>query len=115
MRAKCVHFEGHFLGYQLLRAVRNPLREMPKISIPITQSFLRTSGASWRERVGGLKSVLSTVLSTLRDPRKDPNSDPLQRTRSALQSEMTRLETLEDEVKHEIDNIIAVAMEEESL
>lgn len=113
--AKCVHFEGHFLGYQLLRAVRNPLREMPKISIPLTQSFLRTSGASWRERVGGLKSVLSAVLSTLRDPRKDPNSDPLRRTRSALQSDRTRLETLEDEVKHEVDNIIAVTMEEESL
>jgi pyruvate dehydrogenase E1 component alpha subunit len=115
LRAKCVHFEGHFLGYQLLRAVRNPLREMPKISIPLTQSFLRTSGASWRERVDGLKSVLSTVLSTLRDPRKDPDSDPLRRTRSALQSDRTRLETLEDEVKHEVDNIIAMTMEEESL
>lgn len=112
---KCVHLEGHFLGYQLLRAVRNPLREMPKISIPLTQSFLRTSGASWRERIGGLKSVLSAVLSTLRDPRKDPNSDPLRRTRSVLQSERTRLETLENEVKHEVDNIIAVTMEEESL
>jgi pyruvate dehydrogenase E1 component alpha subunit len=115
LRAKCVHFEGHFLGYQLLRAVRNPLREMPKISIPLTQSFLRTPGASWRERVDGLKSVLSTVLSTLRDPRKDPDSDPLRRTRSALQSDRTRLETLEDEVKHEVDNIIAMTMEEESL
>ncbi len=115
LRAKCVHFEGHFLGYQLLRAVRNPLREMPKISIPLTQSFLRTSGASWRERVDGLKSVLSAVLSTLRDPRKDPDSDPLRRTRSALQSDRTRLETLEDEVKHEVDNIIAMTMEEESL
>jgi len=88
---------------------------MPKISIPLTQSFLRTSGASWRERVDGLKSVLSTVLSTLRDPRKDPDSDPLRRTRSALQSDRTRLETLEDEVKHEVDNIIAMTMEEESL
>lgn len=115
LRAKCVHFEGHFLGYQLLRAVRNPLREMPKISIPLTQSFLRTSGASWRERVDGLKSVLSAVLSTLRDPRKDPDSDPLRRTRSALRSDRTRLETLEDEVKHEVDNIIAMTMEEESL
>ena len=115
LRAKCVHFEGHFLGYQLLRAVRNPLREMPKISIPLTQSFLRTSGASWRERIGGLKSVLSAVLSTLRDPRKDPNSDPLRRARSALQSDKIRLEKLEDEVMHEVDNIIAVTMEAESL
>jgi pyruvate dehydrogenase E1 component alpha subunit len=115
LRAKCVHFEGHFLGYQLLRAVRNPLREMPKISIPLTQSFLRTSGASLRERVGGLKSVFSAVLSTLRDPRKDPDSDPLRRTRRDLQSDRTRLEALEDEVKHEADNIVAMTMEEESL
>ena len=113
LRAKCVHFEGHFLGYQLIRAVRNPLREMPKITIPLTQSFLRTSGSSLRERVVGLKSVLSAVISTLRDPRRDPDNDPLRRTRSALQSDKMRLEALEDEVEREADNIIAMAMEEE--
>jgi len=113
LRARCVHFEGHFLGYQLIRAVRNPLREMPKITIPLTQSFLCTSGAKLRERVGGLKSVLSAVLSTLRDPRRDPDSDPVQRTRSALQSDRTRLEALEDDVEREAGNIIAMAMEDE--
>jgi len=112
LRARCVHFEGHFLGYQLIRAVRNPLREMPKITIPLTQSFLRTSGAPMRERVGGLKSVLSAVLSTLRDPRRDPNSDPLKRTRSTLQSDSDRLQALEDDTERETGNIIALAMEE---
>ena len=112
LRAQCVHFEGHFLGYQLIRAVRNPLREMPKITIPLTQSFLRTSGASLRERVSGLKSVLSAVLSTLRDPRRDPDSDPVRRTRSVLQSDRTRLQALEDETEREAGNIIALAMEE---
>jgi hypothetical protein len=85
---------------------------MPKITIPLTQSFLRTSGASLRERVSGLKSVLSAVLSTLRDPRKDPNSDPLRRTRSTLQSNSERLQTLEDDTARETGNIIALAMEE---
>jgi hypothetical protein len=113
LRARCVHFEGHFLGYQLIRAVRNPLREMPKITIPLTQSFLSTSGAPFRERVVGLKSVLSAVLQTLRDPRKDPDSDPVRRTRSALQSDRTRLEALEDDVEREAGNIIAMAMEDE--
>jgi len=112
LRAKCVHFEGHFLGYQLIRTIRSPLREMPKITIPLTKSFLGTSGASIRERVGGLKSVLSAVLSTLRDPRRDPNSDPLRRTRSTLQLDSERLQTLEDDIERETGNIIALAMEE---
>ena len=112
LRARCVHFEGHFLGYQLIRAVRNPLREMPKITIPLTQSFLNTSGASFRERVDGLKSVLSAVLSTLRDPRRDPVNDPVRRTRSALQSDGMRLQALEENTEREVGHIIAVAMED---
>jgi len=113
IRARCVHFEGHFLGYQLIRAVRNPLREMPKITIPLTQSFLRISGAKLSERVGGLKSVLSAVLSTLRDPRRDPDSDPVLRTRGTLQSDRKRLEALEDDLERETGNIIAMAMKDE--
>jgi TPP-dependent pyruvate/acetoin dehydrogenase alpha subunit len=113
LRARCVHLEGHFLGYQLIRAVRNPLREMPKITIPLAQSFLSTSGASFRERVGGVKSVISAVLSTLRDPRRDPGNDPVRRTRRALQSDKMRLQTLEDNTEREVNNIIALAMEEE--
>ena len=112
LRARCVHFEGHFLGYQLIRAVRHPLREMPKIAVPLTQSFLRTSGASWAERAAGLKSVLSAVLSTLRDPRKDPDNDPVKRTRDALQSDNIRLQALEDETEQEVGNLITSAMED---
>ena len=112
LHARCVHFEGHFLGYQLIRAVRHPLREMPKITIPLTQSFLRTSGASWGERLAGLKSVLSAVLSTLRDPRKDPDNDPVKRARNALQSDKERLHVLEDETEAEVGNIIELAMED---
>lgn len=111
LRAQCVHFEGHFLGYQLIRAVRNPLREMPKITIPITHSFLRISGGSLRERVAGLKSVISAVLSTLRDPRRDADSDPVRRTRRALQLDRARLISLEDDIERETGNIIALAME----
>jgi len=112
LQARCVHFEGHFLGYQLIRAVRNPLREMPKITIPLTHSFLRTSGAPWRERVAGLKSVISAVLSTLRDPRTDPDRDPVRRTRSALYSDKARLKALEDDIEREAGNIIALALKE---
>jgi hypothetical protein len=85
---------------------------MPKITVPLTQSFLRTSGASLGERVAGLKSVLSAVLSTLRDPRRDPDSDPLKRTRRTLQSDSARLQALENETEREVGNIIASAMED---
>jgi pyruvate dehydrogenase E1 component alpha subunit len=112
IRARCVHFEGHFLGYQLIRAVRNPLREMPKISVPLTQSFLRPSGASWRERVGGMKSVISAVLATLRDPRRDSENDPIPRARTELQSDQQRLQTLEDDIGKEVDDAIRLAMED---
>jgi len=112
LRAQCVHFEGHFLGYQLIRAIRHPLREMPKITIPLTQSFLRTSGAGWGERLTGLKSVLSAVLSTLRDPRRDQDNDPLRRTRNTLLSSQDRLLVLEDEIEREVCNITASAMED---
>jgi TPP-dependent pyruvate/acetoin dehydrogenase alpha subunit len=110
LRARCVHFEGHFLGYQLIRAVRHPLREMPKITIPLTKSFLRISGASLGERIAGLKSVLSAVLSTLRDPRRDIDNDPVRRTRNTLLADKDRLHALEYETEREIGNIIALAM-----
>lgn len=111
LRARCVHLEGHFLGYQLIRAVRHPLREMPRIAIPLTQSFLRPSGTSWRERVDGLKAVLSAVVSTLRDPRRDPDHDPVRKIRIALKSDQARLQALEDEAEHEVGKIIELAME----
>lgn len=111
LRTKCVHLEGHFLGYQLIRAVRHPLREIPKITLPLTKSFLRVSGASIRERVSGLKSVLSAVLSTLRDPRTNPDNDPVLKTRNTLKSDEKRLQALEDDTEREVGNIIASAME----
>lgn len=111
LHARCVHLEGHFLGFELIRVVRHPLREMPRIAIPLTQSFLHPHGASLRERTNGLKAVISAVLSTLRDPRRDPDSDPVRRTRAALHSDLARLQALEDDTEREVDNIITSAME----
>jgi len=115
IRARCVHLEGHFLGYQLIRAVRNPLREMPKISVPLTQSFLRPAGAPWRERVDGMKSVISAVLATLRDPRRDSDNDPLGRARVVLQSDQPRLQALEDRIEKDVDDTIRLTLEDMAL
>jgi TPP-dependent pyruvate/acetoin dehydrogenase alpha subunit len=112
LHARCVHFEGHFLGLQLIRIVRDPLREMPEIAAPLTQSFLRLGGAGFRERLAGLKTVLGAVLSTLRDPRRDSANDPVQRTRTTLLSDPARLQELEDQVEGEISNALASALPE---
>jgi pyruvate dehydrogenase E1 component alpha subunit len=112
LHARCVHLEGHFLGFQLMRIVRDPLREMPGIAIPLTRSLLRPGRAGIRERLAGLKTVLSAVLATLRDPRRDSANDPVRRARATLQSDSVRLQELEDQVEEEIGNVLSVALAE---
>ena len=107
-----MHFEGHFLGFQLLRIVRDPLRETPGVTVPLTRSLVRPGGAALRERLEGLRSVLAAVLSTLRDPRRDSANDPVRRARIALQSDLVRLQELEDRVDRETSDVFATALEE---
>ena len=114
LHAQCVHLEGHFLGFQLMRIVRDPLREMPGISVPLAQSFLKPSGASLRQRMAGLKTVLTAVLSTVRDPRRNPTDDPLTRARALLQSEPARLQELEDKIELEISHVLESTLAEVS-
>jgi acetoin:2,6-dichlorophenolindophenol oxidoreductase subunit alpha len=112
LHARCVHFEGHFLGFQPIRMIREPLKEMPKISMPLTRSFLRPGGAGLRERLEGMKAVLNAVQSTLRDPRRDQGNDPVRRMRTALQSDQPRLLELEGQIEKEIHDALALALEE---
>ncbi len=112
LHARCVHLEGHFLGFQLVRIVREPIREMPEVAFPLTKSFLRLGGASLRERLSGVKSIITSVLSTLRDPRRDPTNDPLSRARATLFSDPPRLQELEDQLENEINNVLASALGE---
>lgn len=112
LHARCVHMEGHFLGYQLLRVVRDPLRELPEIAGPLTKSFFQPGGAIFSERLAGLKTVLAAVVSTLRDPRQDSANDPVRRARTTLQSDPVHLQELEDQVEQEISNMVASVMAE---
>jgi len=112
LHARCVHFEGHFLGFQLIRMARDPLREMPEIAVPLTQSFLHPGGAPLRERLAGLKTVLGAVLSTLRDPRRDPANDPVRLLRKTLEPDRARLQELENQVEQETSNAVASALAE---
>ena len=112
LRARCVHLEGHFLGFQLLRMVRTPVKELPAIAGPLARSLLRPRGAGVRERAAGLKEVLAATLSTLRDPRRDPAHDPVGRARAALSSDPVRLRELEDRVEIETAEMVAGVLAE---
>ncbi|MEA3334441.1 MAG: thiamine pyrophosphate-dependent dehydrogenase E1 component subunit alpha [Chloroflexota bacterium] len=112
LHARCDHLEGHFLGYQLLRVRRAPHREIPGMALPLTRSFLHSGGAPMRERLDGLKLVISAILATLRDPRQSSANDPVVRSRAALQSDPTRLQSLENEAEKKIALILSSALQE---
>lgn len=112
LHARCVHLEGHFLGFQLIKILRDPLGEMSEIAAPLARSFLHPGGAGLRGRLRGLKTVLSAVLSTMRDPRRDSANDPVQRTRTTLQSNPVRLQELEDRVEKEINHVLSIVLAE---
>jgi hypothetical protein len=105
-----VHLQGHFLGFQLTRIARAPLREAPEIAVPLTRSLLHPGGAALAERLAGLKTVVGAVLAAARDPRRDPAQDPLSRTRAALGSDPARLRKLEEEIEKRVDAALASAL-----
>lgn len=112
LNAGCTHFEGHFLGYQILRILREPVKELPAISIPLSKSFLKPKGAGLSERMKGVKQVLTALLSTLRNPHQDTARDPVFHARATLLSEPARLEKLEEEIEKEVRQTLADALKE---
>ncbi len=107
LHARCVHLEGHFLGYQPLRVIRNPLREMPRIAGPLVRAFTRSEGAPLAERLAGMQVVNGSISATRRDPRRNRSNDPLARARNRLRSDPARLQALETAARQEIDALLA--------
>ena len=110
LHARCVHLEAHFLGYPLLRAIRQPLQEIPTIAVPLLRSFLRPGGASLTERLAGLRLVLGLLLATLRDPRRQRSNDPVARLRQTLSIDSPRLAGLESDIEREITSAVSAAI-----
>lgn len=111
LHAKCVHLEGHFLGYQLLRITRAPLKELPRFVLPLSQAFLRRRGAPIKERLAGLRMILAAIMDTVRDPREKPKNDPIFQTRRNLESNPTQLNELEIAIEEEIRTIVATTIQ----
>ena len=112
LRARCIHLEGHFLGFQLIRIIRDPIKEMRKLAGPLASAFFHPSGGSIKHRLAGVGEIMNAVLSTWQDSRRDVASDPLQKSRAHLQSEPGRLKELEARVESELETILASALEE---
>lgn len=112
LHTRCVHLEGHFLGLQLLRIARQPVRELPQIAGSLVRSFLRRGGGSLRERLAGVRHILSTILGIVRDPGRYSSNDPVLRTRAALISDPARLKELDSRIEAEISNVTIAARHE---
>lgn len=112
IHAQCVHLEGHFLGYELLRVTKRPIQELPKIAIPLTRAFLRRGGGTLRERFAGMKMIIAKLLTTLRDPREDPSKDPILRIWARLLSDPERLHDIDRRVQAEVSAFMVDALRE---
>ena len=100
--ARCVHLEGHFLGFQLTRGINNPLKELPGVIIPLIKSFLHPGGAGLGERLAGMKNILAIMLATRNDPRRYHEFDPIWKARKMLASDPVRLQEVEDLTREEV-------------
>jgi len=107
LHAHCVHLEGHFLGLPTIRIVRQPLRELPRIAIPLFKSFLRPSGGRLTERLAGVRQVYAALLDTLRTQRQVKANDPIARTRATLLADPPRLKALEERIETELSTLSA--------
>jgi pyruvate dehydrogenase E1 component alpha subunit len=109
LHARCEHPEGHFLGDPLLRITRNPAREVGQIFGPLLRSITRRKGAHVRERAAGLGTILTLIRQTLQE-RSSTQRDPIARARHELEGNTARLEALEAELAHEIQEVLETAL-----
>lgn len=114
LQARCVHLEGHFLGFQLLRLARDPVRESMNVAGSLTRSILRPGGAGIGQRLAGVRSLLASVRRSMDDPREEQANDPLVRTRRQLEADSARLEALEMAAETEIAEVVSGVLEEVS-
>jgi pyruvate dehydrogenase E1 component alpha subunit len=115
IHARCIHLEGHFLGYQMKKIVRSPLKEMSDLAGPLTKSFLKPGGARFSERMKGLKTVLSAVTANMRDSRGQSARDPVLLARKNLETDSHRLEKLEIALEKEVSILLETALTEDML
>lgn len=111
LHARCVHFEGHFLGDPLLRISRHPLRESRKMAGPLLRSAFSSGGTSRWKRIGRLIRIAAWIRKATKD-RRGENGDPIALVRRELAAEPSRLKKLEAEVHQEIERAVNAALKD---
>ena len=109
--ARCVHLEGHFLGYQPFRITRHPVREMAPLAAPLAKSLLGRRGAPFPDRLRALGDVMRRIRAEAKDARS-PANDPIARARRLLEGEATSLTALEENVQSQILAAVEAALAE---
>jgi TPP-dependent pyruvate/acetoin dehydrogenase alpha subunit len=109
IHAHCTHLEGHFLGDQLLRIARHPLREMLRTSLPLLKSMFQLKGIPFMERIHCLLAIIRLITRTRKELPAIKTGDPLTRTRSRLLYDLNRLQALEAGIQEEIQQIVRKA------
>ena len=110
LHTHCQHLDGHFLGDQLIRIARRPIREMLRITWPILSSLFSLKGASLPQRIHALTSILQLIWNMRTDLSRAVSADPLARTRTQLLYDTGRLEALESRIKDETQQLVQVAI-----
>jgi TPP-dependent pyruvate/acetoin dehydrogenase alpha subunit len=112
--AHCIHLEGHFLGDGMLDMLRRPIYSFSKRVWPMVKGFFRKGGASWGERIASMQQILEQVF-TVQD-QTSRKGDPLVQTRQDLvQKDAKRLADIEMAIQHEIQQILAIALQSEGM
>ena len=109
IHARCVHIEGHFLGDQLLRAARSPVKETMPLAGPLIKSIVKRQGVRLSERLQALTSVTRRIQDAAKDASSAEN-DPVLRARRTLSSDSSRLDALEEKVRTEIVSAVESAL-----
>ena len=110
LQARCRHFEGHFLGYQVLRIGRKPAGER-KLVPGFIRSISKRKGAPLAQRLSSLSKLSGLIVNSRAESRATAD-DPVRRLRRQLRHEANRLQALEKEVVQEIHTILEVVLVE---
>jgi TPP-dependent pyruvate/acetoin dehydrogenase alpha subunit len=109
IHAHCTHLEEHFLGYQLLRLIRQPVKQGKKLTVPLLKSAARRKGATVRERVNSIMDITSLVASIFMG-KVSKKAEPIRKTRQKLENDKIRLEKIERSVIKELEEILKKAL-----
>jgi TPP-dependent pyruvate/acetoin dehydrogenase alpha subunit len=114
IHASCTHLEGHFLGDPLLNTVRHPLSGVKEMAAPVIKAFTRKKGAAIKTRTKSLSSLMSLIGKTFQESHSRQR-DPVHILRKKLEKDLHRLQTLEEEVKTELQLTLTHSLKTEEV